>query len=250
MIDLPEWLPRRPAIRLRAASPGDVVVGQLGGSAALPVGHPWPMISEEEPFTFVARLDCGALSEYEVDLELPRGGSLLFFLPRLEEVGDESLVLYVPDGVETAGRLVPDHLRHPSEEYDHPLVELTGQPILTVPRPYHPVLDHDRLAAVAELWRRRRSTPGHQVGGYSDVFQGPLEVGAACATFRPYAGDSPHADPEFLTEARKWVTLLHLEEDSDARMGWGDGGIALWAIRREDLAARDFGATYFTTQSH
>jgi hypothetical protein len=33
-------------------------------------------------------------------------------------------------------------------------------------------------------------------------------------------------------------------------MAWGGGGIALWAIRRDDLAARDFEATYFTVDGH
>jgi uncharacterized protein YwqG len=46
------------------------------------------------------------------------------------------------------------------------------------------------------------------------------------------------------------VTLLQLDEDTSARMIWGDGAIAMWAIRRADLAARNFGTTFFTVDGH
>ncbi|WP_425322735.1 DUF1963 domain-containing protein [Actinoplanes ianthinogenes] len=90
----------------------------------------------------------------------------------------------------------------------------------------------------------------HQVGGYSDAFQAALEVSAAYRTYPVAAGTHGYEDPAFLDEARQWVTLFQLDEDDNARMIWGDGGLAMWAIRRTDLAARDFTAAYFTIDSH
>jgi hypothetical protein len=254
--DVFDRLPARPAIRLGAAQPGDPVVGQLGGAADLPIGADWPLLPDGEPQTFVARLDLAALSGYDIDLDLPESGALLFFLPHLEASHEAfdlpPVVIHVPDGTATAGQHVPEHLRHPSEEYDYPQVTLTAQLVLTVPQPFHP--DHTEDAAVMDLGdvirRYRGYTPDHQVGGYSDAFQSPLEVSAAWARFRPPAGSYAHEDPELMAEARQWVTLLQLDEDSGARMIWGDGGLALWAIRRDDLAARDFSKIYFTTESH
>lgn len=268
-----DGLPSRPAIRLGAAEPGDPVVGQLGGEAALPVGHEWPLLPGGEPLLFVARLDCAALHAHETDVELPGSGSLLFFLPMLEEMDAivdgrfRPPVIHVPEGTATADQRVPSRLRHPSEEYDHPLVPLSARTILSVPGKQHPALGDDAATIVdlsrllwyeeydgrslAEIVRRYRGfTPDHQIGGYSDSFQTQLEIIAATEA-RWVAGRSgSYEDPAFLAEARQWVLLLQLDEDTGARMLWGDGGLAMWAIRREDLAARNFDATYFTTQSH
>ncbi|GIE91295.1 DUF1963 domain-containing protein [Actinoplanes regularis] len=265
-------LPLRPAIRLTPARPGDPVVGRLGGEADLPIGQEWPLRDDGEPEIFVARLDCAVLSAYEVDLELPGSGTLLFFLPRLEEMEEvvrsgRPTVIHVPEGIATAARQVPSHLRHPSEEYEYPLVALTARTILSAPGSYNPAMAEDP-AAIADLsrllWRDeyngrylsdivrryRGFIPDHQVGGYSDAFQHPLEMSAAHHGHRSPAGTDPYQDPAFLAEARQWVTLLQLDEDDDARMIWGDGAVALWAIRRADLAARDFGATFFTVDGH
>ncbi|MBE3010802.1 hypothetical protein IL992_16590 [Microbispora sp. NEAU-D428] len=50
--------------------------------------------------------------------------------------------------------------------------------------------------------------PPHQVGGYSDALQGPIEAVAAHA-----AGTGSYGDPAFQEEALQWVTLLQLAED-------------------------------------
>ncbi|WP_285559633.1 DUF1963 domain-containing protein [Actinoplanes regularis] len=150
-------LPLRPAIRLTPARPGDPVVGRLGGEADLPIGQEWPLRDDGEPEIFVARLDCAVLSAYEVDLELPGSGTLLFFLPRPEEMEEvvrsgRLTVIYVPEGIATAARQVPSHLRHPSEEYEYPLVALTAQTILSAPGSYNPAMAEDP-AAIADLSR-------------------------------------------------------------------------------------------------
>jgi uncharacterized protein YwqG len=46
------------------------------------------------------------------------------------------------------------------------------------------------------------------------------------------------------------IWVARHDEDTDARMAWGDGAIALWAIRREDLARRDFSSVYVIVDGH
>jgi uncharacterized protein YwqG len=267
-------LPLRAAVRLSAARPGDPVVGHLGGAARLPVGTSWPLV-RGRPLLLVASLDCAAVGANVVDIELPDSGRLLFFLPHLEEMeilfGDNTPpppVIYVPEGTRTAEHRVPDHLRRDSpEEYDYPLVPLTGRTIASAPRAFSPALGEnlDSIRALSDtLWyndyngtsvdrviaQYRGPGPGHQVGGYSDAFQQPLEVSAAYHARQSRTGSNLYDDPTFLAEAREWVTLLQIGEDTDARMIWGDGAIALWAIRRDDLARRDFGSVYFTVDGH
>ncbi|MEU8401823.1 DUF1963 domain-containing protein [Nonomuraea sp. NPDC048892] len=77
--------------------------------------------------------------------------------------------------------------------------------------------------------RRKKPGPKHQVGGYSDALQAPIEPAAASA-----AGPNPE-DPGFAEEAAQWVTLLQLDEDNG--MTFGDGAILIFGIRRDRLAA-------------
>lgn len=252
-----DGLPARPAIRLAVAQPGDPVVGQLGGDAALPADHPWPAGPGGRPLTFVARLDLAALSVYEVDLDLPDDGALLFFLPSLEEMSGEdepAPVVHVPRGTATVDRRAPG-----ADVY--PLVPLTARTILTVPGPHQPAISAElteRLywrehngQTLGDIVRRYRGyTPDHQVGGYSDAFQCPLEFSAAFSVSPPAPGSDPFQDPAVRAEAEQWLPLFQLDEESEAQMIWGDGAIAMWAIRREDLARRDFTATYFTVDGH
>ena len=261
-------LPLRPAVRLSHAGEGDPVVGHLGGPARLPVGMPWPVLGGW-PLMLIAALDCAALAAHEVDLALPDNGSLLFFLPHPE--GDEIAsppVIYVPEGTATADQYVPEPLRdHWVGERGYPFVPLTGRTVATAPRSYSPALgvDLESIQALSDLlWhqsyggtsvdevigRYLGDGPDHQVGGHSDAFQHPLEISAAYAARRSPMGSNLYEDPTFLAEAREWVTLLQLDEDTDARMGWGDGGIAMWAIRRDDLARQHFDAVFFTVDSH
>jgi hypothetical protein len=76
IVDVVDALPLRPAIRLTAATPGDPIVGRLGGGAPMPAGAVWPHEPGGRPLTFVALLDCAALAAYDSDLPLPADGTL------------------------------------------------------------------------------------------------------------------------------------------------------------------------------
>lgn len=149
LVDAVDALPLRPAIRLTAATPGDMVAGRLGGPAPMPAGALWPHEPGGLPLTFVALLDCAALTAYDSGTPLPADGSLLFFLPSLENLdvlygGYTPPVIHVPAGVPTVEQRVPEkYLDRAYDTYEYPLVPLTGRTVATVPGSYSPFLGTD-----------------------------------------------------------------------------------------------------------
>ncbi|MFC0862444.1 DUF1963 domain-containing protein [Sphaerimonospora cavernae] len=251
----------RPAIRLSAAEDGEIVVGRLGGVAKLPDDMAWPSLaSGNRPMSFVAELDCSELARYEVDIALPDTGMLLFFV---EAELRRSQVIYVPHGTAVAERPAPDNraevytelplaaVTEPSRpERNHPvLVDVFG----SLQEAEETVWDHMQDEDTGETFADELSMyeeagysgPPHQVGGYSDALQDPIEAVAAHA-----AGTGCYGDPAFQEEACQWVTLLQVAEDTRARMTWGDGAYLIWGIRKDHLAARDFSKVHFYVQGH
>ncbi|MGX6604227.1 DUF1963 domain-containing protein [Micromonosporaceae bacterium Da 78-11] len=262
--DVIDGLPLRPAVKLSAAQPADPVVGRLGGPAGLPAGMSWPLLPDGEALMHIVTLDCAALTAYEIDLVLPGSGTLLFFLPEPEsDLRFDDLaptVIFVAGGVATVEQEPPAHLRSWAPEFEPPLTPLTGRTIASVPGAHNPAFGEEdaRQEMTDLLWRtddrltgllqRYRGLVDHQVGGYSDAFQYPLESGAVHRRRKSLPHWDPDADPTYYADAREWLTLLQLDE-SDGLI-WGDGGLAMWAIRRADLAALDFTDVHFTIDSH
>ncbi|GAA4967736.1 hypothetical protein GCM10023334_089720 [Nonomuraea thailandensis] len=248
----------RPAIRLSAAEDGEVVVGRLGGVARLPSAMAWPSCADGWPLSFVAELDCGALTRYETDIVLPDTGTLLFFLSTRPE--HETQVIYVPSGTVVAERPVPDDRANVHAEQalaaateptwpgrDHPaLADAFG----SIDEAHEAVWDHVVDEEAGESFEMEledfkaagASGPPHQVGGYSDcsAFQDSIEAVAARA-----AGAGLPGDPAFHEEARQWVTLLQVAGAGAAEMTWGDYAYLLWGVRKDHLAARDFSKVHF-----
>ena len=262
----------RPAVRLRTGQDGRKTVGQLGGAPSLPDDVPWPQWEGEGSLNFVASIDCGRLPSSELDLALPDSGTLLFFYfddsdgyfdvehpPRAVSCRDpETLVgakvIYVPAGVPTTERATPADIE--------PYIELPlrADVITTGPDVEHPAF----RAAIRDLSERdrafmddpfnsdpfriamsKRGQPKHRIGGYADPVQGAVEVDAAQAQL---GGRVSYDDPALHKEAQRWTLLAQIDTDDAADMMWGDVGTLYWLIRPEDLAARNFEASSFTSQ--
>ncbi|MFI6448175.1 YwqG family protein [Kitasatospora sp. NPDC050543] len=242
--------------------------GQLGGLPELPPGVPWPQWPGHGPLTFIASVDCAALPHGELDLELPTGGTLLFFYFDGQLDGGQALViysdqesqagarvLYVPAGVETVERPLPDGLTA------YPRLPLTAQPEATAPE-YdepalaaafgtegqdpehmldHPVCGEDFTAAV----HAARPGPRHRIGGFPHPVQGSVQYEAARAALGP---GTQWDDPRVRAMADRLVLLAQIDSDYRARMMWGDMGVLYWLISPEDLAARRFDKALFTWQ--
>ncbi|MBO3749482.1 DUF1963 domain-containing protein [Streptosporangiaceae bacterium NEAU-GS5] len=250
----------RTTVRLSAAAAGERVVGRLGGVPRLPDGVAWPTRFDRAlPMSFVAELDCGQLTQFETDIALPADGTLLFFVAAEVE---QSVVIYVPDGIAVAERPTPVGAESYSElalaalaepswpDLSHPaVVDVFGSIEEARRLVWDHVLDHNTGETFGDdfaIYKQRgEAGPEHQVGGYGDALQNPVETLAAHE-----AGTGWYGDPDFQREARQWVTLLQVAEDTRAGMIWGDGAYLIWGIRSDRLAERDFSKVRLYVSGH
>jgi uncharacterized protein YwqG len=258
----------RPAARLNHAGAADSIVGQLGGLPMLQEGPAWPEWRDHGPLAFVASIDCAALVSLDLDIALPRDGTLAFFYfdgdydnGKSQVIFEEpeslegSRVLYVPVDANATIRSAPVGIKA------YPRVDLRVDKVVTYPnfehaslrdafrapgedfRSFlnHPVNDAGFMEALGEL----EIGPHHQVGGYAFPIQGPVEYEVALATL---GGKVARKDPSLSREERTWRLLAQIDSDDDARMMWGDVGMLYWMMRPSDLMTRSFDAALFTWQ--
>lgn len=261
----------RPAVRLVSReTDGAPVAARLGGNPGLPSDVPWPDWPGHGPLTFVASVDCAsAAAAGELDIPFPADGTLLFFYfdGQLDD-GDAlviytepdtqagAAVLYIPADTPTEERAAPEGVE------PYPVVELRGAQLATEPgwghhrsraafaedapddeaTDDHPVLGDAFTKAV------ERATLGsetlHQIGGWAQPVQGPVEYEVAVTAL---GGGRPSAE-DVAAEEPAWVLLAQVDSDDAAEMLWGDTGALYWLIRPEDLAARRFDQALFTWQ--
>ncbi|WP_424213318.1 YwqG family protein [Streptomyces sp. BI20] len=243
------------------------LVGRLGGLPDLPADVPWPHWEGHGPLSFVATLDCAALSAAgDTGLALPASGALLLFHfdgrvddgdafvgPDEPESRPGARILHVPGDAVTATRPAPEELP------PYPEAPLRGVPGLTALGGYdprvraafglprvigrdetHPLYAEAFTDALYEL-----SQDVHRVGGHAAPIQNPVEWELAHGLLGP---DTPWNDPATDAEAAAWVPLVQIDTDDRADMMWGDAGALYWLIRPADLAAGRFEEAGFTWQ--
>lgn len=261
------WALLRPAVRLRPASPGRPVVARFGGLPLLP-DIAWPEWPDHGPLSYIGELHCAAFAEHDLDLPLPSEGRLLFFYfdgsfdDFASTVGTwdagtlaGARVLHVPHGAPAAARVLPAGTASFSETH------LDALPVVTAPNWEHPVLraaflrpgeddrsflDHPVNAeAFQEALGSRHAAPAHQVGGYADAEQGPVELEVAHAAL---GNAVDRDDPRLVAEAARWRPLLQVGSDEDRGMVWGDVGTLYWLTRGAALRAGDVSDVSFTWQ--
>ncbi|MFD2026776.1 DUF1963 domain-containing protein [Promicromonospora aerolata] len=177
------------AIRLDGlADPDGIPVGRFGGPPRLPVGTSWPDNGQGD-LPFVFSVDCAALPRVD-GFDLPRDGSLLFFLDHQydhEECHAEhrgyARVMHIPAGVETAVAEPPHPELVADEQYDVDAAVVAWLPdCLDMDEremlPFHEQLARelrssmphlDELEALAdELWPSSDGLSSGFLGGYPD----------------------------------------------------------------------------------
>lgn len=257
----------RPAAALGHAMPGDRTAAVLGGHPQLPDSAEWPSWDGHGPLTFVAALDCAELTRVPLDISLPRSGTLLFFyFDGQYDNGDATVcfwdpgtaagarTLYVAPSESASARQCPAGIK----PYDR--IDLAAEAVVTFPQLEHPDLqaafmepgqdlraflrhpvnDNAFTGALAE----RVAGPRHQVGGYADPVQGPVEREAAMSVL----GNRGPSDPQVAAEQARWTLLAQIDSDDRTGMMWGDCGALYWLSRHEDLADGQATKTSFTWQ--
>ena len=258
----------RPAIHLIPAADASPVVARLGGVPDLPTDAAWPTWSGHGPLAFIGEVQCTVAAQFEIDLSIPSSGRLLFFYfdgsydNFATTVGtwdaatlQGARAIHVPDDVPCMP--VPT----PVGVCTYPERRFAGRTIVTAPGWEHPDLrdaflsshDDDRSFldhpvngdAFNDALHERHAGPVHQVGGYADPVQGPVENEVALAALN---NETPYGDPRLDAEARRWELLLQVDTDEALDMMWGDCGVLYWMARPDDLAVGNLSEMSFTWQ--
>ena len=273
----PRWLRLlRPGAALRHARPGAPVAAVLGGQPRLPDSVDWPVWEDHGPLSFVAAIDCAALSAVPLDITLPFGMLLFFYFDgridnhdALVDTGDPAgaRVLYVTPDQAISRRACPGSIE------PYPRVNLAVVPVMTFPTWGHPDLQaafkdpaEDLQSFLGHpvngdafqeaLWDRHAG-PCHQVGGYASPVQWPAEYEVADAALRhaghhvlEHRGDQGDGDPRLRAEVARWTLLAQIDSDHRAGMNWGDAGVLYWLMRRTDRTGSDLEKASFTWQCY
>lgn len=202
----------RPCVALtsRKAKKGELGLGatKLGGLPDLPKGTAWPSGESGKPMEFLGQVRLEDLAPYDAEGLLPTHGLLSFFAGDFED----GRVLYTDDTTGLERTAVPEDAEFceiaRGEPYPEAALTLEGD--LSV----DPEADDD----VRELvWKRRPKKALHRALGH--------DFGDTYGTF-----EEDH------------VLLLAVGSDDRCDMEWGDVGNLYFAIRRDDLARRDWAA--------
>lgn len=145
----------------------------LGGQPRLPESADWPVWADHGPLSFIAAIDCAALTTVPLDIPLPFGVLLFLFDGQYDNYAakvhtwdpaslEGARVLYVRPDQATSVRPCPAGI----EQYSR--VDLAVEPMVTFPDFEHPDLQVAFNDPAADLW----SFLDHPVNG--DTFEQAL----------------------------------------------------------------------------
>ncbi|MFS3127472.1 YwqG family protein [Nocardioides sp. Bht2] len=267
------WLAMvRPAVRLVAACDGDAVIARFGGRPVVPAEFAWPVWEGAGPLSFVGEIDLAALAAtgLETGIELPVTGRFLAFyfdgsynnfesvvgtwdreslagarLIHISEPRTSGASIAPPTGVDEFGELLLSGRQittYPG--WDHPLLaaEFDAGDQDSEAWPAHPVQSDEFNEALLAL--DEDDSPRHQIGGWADAVQGPVELEVAQAAI---PGDTVDDDAAVVAEASVWRPLLQVDSD-DGGLMWGDLGTLYWLRRESAQPASDLDLISFTWQ--
>lgn len=252
----------KPCVRLRTTRVEDraLRLGQsrIGGMPDLPVDFLWPRY-EGLALSFIAQLNLADFVMFADVVPLPPSGSLFFFCDSDQRCcgydpkhRGSALVAYVPDAVPLVRTPLPDDVaelgRFAAAAIRLSLDRTIGE--------FDPPLSQEELEAlnqfiIADL--TVSNAPCHQLGGYPEAIQGPMEAECSLASNGVYCGSSfLHGGEEVIQElerrASEWRLLLQIDTDDDLGMMWGDCGRLYYWIRGEDLLRCAFDRAWLILQ--
>lgn len=244
----------RPSLRLSPTLDPGAVVGRLGGAAMLPPQAEWPTW-QGRGLEVVAVLDLARLPGL-AGLPLPTTGWLTFFY----DAGEQSAWGFDPtqrDAWRVVHAVDVEPRSAPAGTETFPEVALAAVEELTAPDAFEDALtslhqtEKDGLFALCEALPPV-SEPAHRIGGWPDLVQNSMWLGAQLASNGiDVGGPEGYRDPrvsDLEPGAGDWRLLLQIDSDDDAAMMWGDVGRLYFLIREDDLASSAFDRCWFELQ--
>jgi len=232
-------------IKLLPSKEVDFRVSKVGGYPYLPVGDEYPIGKNGEPMEFLAQINFAQMPQLQ---DYPTAGILEFFI-ELDEYGwgldyDNPLesgvrVIYYEDltkkpqtSFEALDRIRDEDVSPISkDEFVMSFEKSFEVASLEDYASYIPLGDDkfehylgldlmvDSDAELIDAYDKAFKCDGHKVGGYAFFTQ---------------------QDPRFYENREYSELLFQLDSDDSADIMWGDGGIANFFIKPEDLKRRDF----------
>lgn len=258
------------SIRMELASQedGDLPVGvsKMGGLPDLPRGVDWfRRDSTGVCLSFVCQINFAEVQACSAEGKLPDRGILYFFydcsmdgMPWGFDPEDaDGKVLYYYDGElsNLARKEAPEDLERDGSVFTSAKIrfeEALDLPDLDSPAGEAIDLSEDEVDAYIEMLDELTEAGGNKLLGHADIIQSAMEPECEMVTGRLNRGNSRsrRTDPgEDLDErASRWSLLLQVESNEELGMMWGDcGRLYLW-IPEDDLAAKNFDASWLILQ--
>lgn len=253
--------PALPSVRLTSAGTCDPAGKgtRLGGVPMVDSGFVWPRTDDDRPLCMVGQLNSDEINAALGRDVLPAASLLAFFYDAEEQRGwgfdphDRQYWRVVATDAETA---IPT--QGPGEAWTFPAIALAPRRVLTVPEQWEPPIhdlwdaDRDGVNEVYEQIGIDGEPPRHRAFGWPDLVQNPMQLECQLASNGIYVGGPEgYRDPrveELRAGADDWLLLWQIDTDDEVGWMWGDVGTIYYWIRRQDLAAADFGRIWMIFQ--
>jgi uncharacterized protein YwqG len=232
-----------------------------------------PPMARSAPLAFIAQIDLEALRPADrASIDLPDAGRLLFFYDTGEmpigfdpadAVGSKLIWDTTPRG-DLVRTSAPSGFATTAfgEAASFPAAALRSELALSPLSIGTDHIDKLRISKRARsqyedfLFEREEledsNTPQHQLGGWPNTLQGPMEIEAELVSRGYNVGDGSIFRGSEARDIRKrktrWVLLLQIDSDSKTDMMWADAGILYVWIPAEELKARNFDKIWVTMQ--
>jgi uncharacterized protein YwqG len=234
---------------------------KIGGHPDLPKSISWPD-TKGQPQAFLAQIRLADLQAFDCVQSLPAQGMLWFFYDASqqtfgEQPGDRAgwhiffsqepaPVLQrqpTPTGLLTTSLFPACSLTFTSE------LTLALQPELELPSFSWSDAEQQAYEQVLEtLSSQERGHAHHRLLGYPDTIQDDMREQCQLVS----NGVTDDTDPRAATlkkGALDWLLLLQIDSDASAHMRWANNGMIYYWIKRADLQARRFDASWLVLQS-
>jgi uncharacterized protein YwqG len=240
-------------------------LSKIGGLPDLPRNVDWPHWNKR-PLAFLAQIAFSELPAIDDPLKLPQTGLLSFFYDVVEQPwgydpknSGSSCVVFTAGSHDVERRAAPAELPEEAQLLE---LQLSAQEHYSLPGwesdEIHSLnlseTQMDAFDAVKSELTPEYPSTCHQLLGWPDEIQGPMELECQLVTNGLYCGDETgYKDPravELAPRAKDWRLLLQLDSDDNAGMMWGDAGRLYFWIREQDLIALSFDATWTILQCY
>jgi uncharacterized protein YwqG len=235
---------------------------KVGGDADLAEDFEWPA-RDGKSLLFLAQIALSEIPPIGEPDGLPSSGWLSFFYDAHEQPwgydpkhAGSAAVIYTPFSKPLVRREMPDEISEeafgeyrlmPIGHYSLPSWDRAASHLLE--------LSETEMDAYEELRSELNSEypiSCHQLLGWPDEIQGPMELECQLVTNGLYCGnETGYRDKraaQLADGADDWQLLFQLDSDDKADMMWGDAGRLYYWIRKQELARQSFDNTWTILQ--